>query len=86
MSLNYKAKLDAYMKVEELCRKETDIEFREYITKYLKEEKDSENFKVEKANGDKDVSIPETFRMINLAKLNNEDEALNLKVDQKEAN
>jgi len=86
MSLNYKAKLDAYMIVEELCRREKDIEFREYITNYLKEQKDSENFKVEKANGDKDVAIPETFRMINLAKLNNEDEALNLKVDQKEAN
>ena len=86
MSLNYKAKLDAYMKVEELCRKETDIEFREYIAKYLKEEKDTENFKVEKASGDKDVSIPETFRMINLAKFHNEDEAFNLKVDQKDAN
>ena len=41
---------------------------------------------MEKANGDKDVSIPETFKMINLAKILNEEEALHPKIDQKEAN
>lgn len=87
MSLNYKAKLEAYLKVEEHFKKEPDENFRNYILNFLKAEKDQENFKVERqANGERDVVIPDSFKMINIAKMVKEEDERLSKIDQKDAN
>ena len=86
MSMNYKTKLDAYLRVGEYIKKENNVEFREFVQDFLKREKDYESFRVEKANGDREITLPESFKMVNIVKLmKEEDERLN-KIDQKEAN
>lgn len=85
MSFPYKNKLDAYQKVEELCRKESDIEFRDFIQRFMREEKEVESFKIEKANGEKDVTIPDSFKIVNFAKIGDQ-EGNQTKIDTKEAN
>ena len=86
MSMNYKQKLDAYLRVGDYIKKEPNVEYREFVQDFLKREKDYESFKIDKSNGDRDITLPETFKMVNLVKLmREEDERLN-KIDQKEAN
>lgn len=86
MSMNYKQKLDAYMRVGEYIKKEPNFEYREFVQEFLKREKDYESFRVEKANGEREITLPESFKMVNIVKLMREDDERLNKIDQKEAN
>ena len=63
MSMKYQSKIEAYTKVESLIRRIPDERTKHHMRSFLEKSKEAENFKLELANGGREISLPSDFKL-----------------------